>query len=202
MPTFNRNQLIDDLQQQTENFLNEAIQQWQMLPPTTMLHKEAPEKWSAAQCLMHLNSYGDYYLPAIARSIDEALSKQWVSTEDFKSSWLGNFFTGMMLPKDAAGTVKKMKAPKNHTPLANDNSDAAIATFIDQQEKMLQLLERARAINLRKAKTPISISRFIMLPVGDTFRFLIAHNYRHILQAKRAIAYGSQITRMTCQQIQ
>ena len=190
MSTFNTNQLIDDLQQQTEHFLNEAIQQWQMLPATTMLHKEALEKWSAAQCLMHLNSYGDYYLPAIAKSIDEALSKQWVSTEDFKSSWLGNFFTEMMLPKDAAGTVKKMKAPKNHTPLSNDNSDAAIATFIDQQEKMLQLLERARAIDIRKAKTPISISKFIKLPVGDTFRFLIAHNYRHVLQAKRAIEHA------------
>jgi DinB superfamily len=193
MPTFNSNQLIDDLQQQTESFLNEAVQEWQMLPPATMLHKEAPEKWSAAQCLMHLNSYGDYYLPAISKTIDEALSKRWLSTKEFKSSWIGNFFTEMMLPKDAAGTVKKMKATKNHTPLANDNSDAAIATFIDQQERMLQLLEKARAIDLRKAKTPISISRLIKLPVGDTFRFLIAHNYRHVLQAKRAIAYGSRV---------
>jgi hypothetical protein len=201
MPTFNSNQFIDDLQQQTESFLNEAIQQWQMLPPTIMLHKEAPEKWSAAQCLMHLNSYGNYYLPAIARTIDEALSKQWLSTKDFKSSWFGNFFTELMLPKDAAGTVKKMKAPKNHTPIANDNSDAAIATFIDQQEKLLQLLEKARAIDLRKAKTPISISKLIKLPVGDTFRFLIAHNYRHVLQAKRAIGHGSQIILMAGEQI-
>ena len=190
MSTFNTNQLIDDLQQQTEGFLNEAVQQWQMLSPTAMLHKEAPEKWSAAQCLMHLNSYGDCYLPAIARSIDEALNKQWLSTTNFKSSWIGNFFTEMMLPKDAAGTVKKMKAPKNHTPLANNNSDAAIATFIDQQEMLLQLLEKARAIDLRMAKTPISISKFIKLPVGDTFRFLIAHNFRHVLQAKRAIEYA------------
>src|SRR4051812_847939 len=190
MPTFNSNQLIDDLQQQTESFLNEAVQQWQLLPPTIMLHKETPEKWSAAQCLMHLKSYGNYYFPAIARAIDEAVSKHWLSTMNFKSSWFGNFFTELMLPKDAAGTVKKMKAPRNHTPLANDNSDAAIATFIDQQEKILQLLEKARAIDLRKAKTPISISKFIKLPVGDTFRFLIAHNYRHVLQAKRVIKYA------------
>jgi hypothetical protein len=190
MPTFNSNQLINDLQQQTEGFLNEAVQQWQMLPPATMLHKESPEKWSATQCLMHLNSYGDYYLPAIAKTIDEALSKKWLNTTDFKSSWIGNYFTELMLPKDAAGTVKKMKAPKNHTPLANNNSDAAIATFIDQQEIMLQLLEKARGIDLRKAKTPISISKLIKLPVGDTFRFLIAHNYRHVLQAKRAIRHA------------
>lgn len=187
MPTFNSNQLIDDLQQQTESFLNEAVQHWQMLPPAIMLHKEAPEKWSAVQCLMHLNSYGDYYLPAIATAVDRALNKRWLSTTNFKSSWFGNYFTELMLPKDAAGTGKKMKAPKNHTPLLNNNSDAAIATFIDQQERMLRLLEKARCIDLRKAKAPISISKLIKLPVGDTFRFLIAHNYRHVLQAKRAI---------------
>ena len=187
MPTFNSNQLIDDLQQQTESFLNEAVQHWQMLPPAIMLHKEAPEKWSAAQCLMHLNSYGNYYLPAIAKAVDGALNKQWLSKSNFESSWIGNFFTELMMPKDATGTVKKMKAPKNHTPLLNDNSDAAIATFIDQQERMLQLLEKARCVDLRKAKTAISISKLIKLPVGDTFRFLIAHNYRHVLQARRAI---------------
>ena len=192
MPAFNTNQLITGLQEQTESFLNEAIQQWQMLPPSTMLHKEAPEKWSAAQCLAHLNSYGDYYLPAIAATIEDAKSKKLLSTNEFKSSWLGNFFTELMLPKGAAGTVKKMKAPKNHTPEPNINSDAAIATFIDQQETLLQLLEKARVIDLRKATTPISISKFIKLPVGDTFRFLIAHNYRHILQAKRAIQHAQQ----------
>ena len=190
MPTFNSQQLISELQQQTETFLNIAVQQWQMLPPATMLHKEAPEKWSATQCLMHLNSYGIYYLPAIERTIEEAESKQWLSTKNFKSSWMGNYFTKLMLPKDAAGTVKRMKAPKNHTPMANNNSDAAIATFIDQQEKMLQLLEKVRKIDLAKAKTPVSISKLIKLPVGDTFRFLIAHNYRHVLQAKRAIEHA------------
>ncbi len=116
---------------------------------------------------------------------------------DFKSSWIGNFFTQLMLPKDAEGTVRKMKAPRNHTPLANDNSEAAIALFIAQQEKLLQLLEQGRKIDLRKAKTPISISRLIKLPLGDTFRFLIAHNHRHVLQAKRAVQSGLLIANVT-----
>lgn len=193
MPTFNSITLLTGLQQQTESFLNDAIQQWQMLPPSVMLYKETADKWSAAQCLMHLNSYGNYYLPAIAKTLDEALLKQWLSKETFKSSWLGNFFTELMLPKGAAGTVKRMKAPRNHTPLANDNSDDSIATFIDQQEMMLQLLEKAKAIDLLKASTPISISRFIKLPVGDTFRFLTAHTYRHVLQATRAMQAAKAI---------
>ncbi len=199
MPAFNSNQLVADLQQQTATFLNEAIQEWQMLPPAVMLYKENPGKWSAAQCLLHLNSYGDYYLPAIARSLDEATSRQWLHKECFTGSLLGNYFTTLMLPKDAAGMVKKLKAPKNHTPVVNDNSDAAIAAFIDQQETLLQLLDKARTVNIAKARTPVSISRFIKLPIGDTFRFLVAHNYRHVLQAKRAIDSSKKHTIQSAQ---
>lgn len=187
MPEFNSLRLLNELQQQTESFLQTAIQQWQMLPPAKMLQQPQPGSWSVAQCLEHLNSYGRYYLPAIRQSINAAKQEGANRNGKFKSSWIGNFFTEMMLPKGEAKTVKKMKAPKNHIPLLQLDSDAVLAEFIDQQEKMLQLLEEAKTIDLRKARTPISISRFIKLPVGDTFRFMIAHNYRHILQAERAL---------------
>lgn len=187
MPTFNSQQLIADLQQQTEDFLQTAVQKFQMLPPQKMLQQPAPGSWSAAQCLEHLNSYGRYYLPALEKSIDTAKQKGLASKETFTSSWIGNYFTELMLPKGKEKTVKKMKAPKEHTPPSQLDSDAVIATFIEQQEKLIQLLEDAKAINLQKAKTPVSISRFIKLPVGDTFRFLLAHNYRHLLQATKAL---------------
>ncbi len=187
MPEFISQQLLTELQHQTESFLQTAIQKWQMLPPAKMLQQPQPGSWSAAQCLEHLNSYGRYYQPALQQSIADAKEKGLTSQDKFKSSWIGNFFTELMLPKGEAKTVKKMKAPKNHTPLTQLDSDAVLAEFIDQQEKILQLLEEAKAIDIRKAKTPISISRFIKLPVGDTFRFLIAHNYRHMLQAEGAV---------------
>lgn len=192
MPTFNSKQLLNDLQQQTEEILSKAISQWQMLPQHNLLFKESPEKWSATQCLMHLNSYGNYYLPAIEKAIEDAMQKDWQPKPTFASSFIGNWFTEMMLPKGEAKTVKKMKAPKNHTPVSNEKSDVVLATFIEQQEILLQLLEKAKEIDLYKAKTPVSISRFIKLPVGDTFRFLTAHNYRHVLQAERAIAAATK----------
>ncbi len=192
MPTFKSIQLIEDIKQQTEDILNKAVTQWQMLPPRTMLYKESADKWSAAQCLMHLNSYGDYYLPALQNSIEEAKRKEWRSATNFTTSFIGNWFTKLMQPKGEAKTIKKMKSPKNHSPITNENSDIVLATFIDQQETLLQLLEKAKEVDLRKAKTPVSISRFIKLPLGDTFRFLIAHNYRHVLQADRAISSATK----------
>jgi len=75
MPVYPTNQLIDKLQQQTELFLNKAISEWQITSPDRLLKQPAVNKWSAAQCLEHLNSYGRYYLPEIEYAIQAAKKK-------------------------------------------------------------------------------------------------------------------------------
>jgi hypothetical protein len=194
MPVYLSNTLINELQEQTESFLNKAISEWQMIKHSQFALKESPEKWSATQCLGHLNSYGRYYLPVIEKAIQEARKKNWNSAIHFKSGWLGNYFTQLMLPKEDGSLSKKMSSSKDHYPVSNANSHQVIAVFIEQQEKLLLLLEEARSINLNKASCSISIAKFIKLKLGDTFLFFIAHQYRHILQAERALqAAGMEI---------
>ena len=41
--------------------------------------------------------------------------------------------------------------------------------------------------NLTKVKTSITISNWIKLRLGDTFRFVIHHNLRHVVQAKNLL---------------
>ncbi len=187
MPVYQTNKLIDDLQQQTESFLQKAVSEWQMLPAKKLLAQPAADKWSAAQCLEHLNSYGNYYLPEIEKAIKTARQNNGTAKEQFKAGWLGDYFTNMMKPDTVGRKMKKMKAPKNHTPISNLDSDKVLSTFIDQQERLLKLLEESRKININTAKVPISIAKFIKLKLGDVFMFLITHNYRHILQAERAM---------------
>ena len=188
MQTHNAKQLIAKLQQQTESILNIAIQQWQMTNPSVFKQQPAEGAWSAMQCLGHLNTYGDYYFPAIEKAIKEAKEKNKTRSETFTPGWLGNYFTNLMMPNEKGVPTKKMKAPKNYTTNNEGDSDCTIAKFIDQQEKMLQLLEEAKSVDLNAVRIPISIAKFIKLKLGDVFMFLIAHNLRHVKQAERAIA--------------
>lgn len=179
--------LIDDLQQQTESFLEKAVTEWQMISPSRLLKQPAGNKWSVAQCLEHLNSYGHYYLPAIETAIKQAEKNNWLAKEQYVPGLLGNYFTNLIRPDMEGKKMKKMAAPKNHTPTVELDSDKVLSEFIDQQERMIKLLERASKINLEKAKVPISIAKLIRLKLGDTFRFLIMHNYRHVVQAEKAL---------------
>ena len=77
-----------------------------------------------------------------------------------------------------------MKAFKNHIPQAQLNAYKVVATFIQQLEDLHRYLDKGMEADLDK-RLPISISKLIKLKTGDVFRFIIAHNERHMQQAKR-----------------
>jgi hypothetical protein len=193
MPVYLSQTLLDSLAEHTGSFLDKAVSEWQMLPHHRFAYKPAPEKWSANQCLAHLNEYGRYYLPLIEASIERAIQSKQDPSVNFTAGWLGNYFTGMMLNNTDGTPVKKMSAPKAYAPQTNDNSHAVIAEFIEQQEKLLSLLRKAKKVDLNKIRISVSIAKMIKLKLGDTFLFLIAHNYRHILQADRALQVSGKI---------
>jgi hypothetical protein len=177
------NVLLDQLQTETEAVLEHIVRNWQLISPDKLSRTPSAGAWSAQACLSHLNSYGDFYLPAIQRAIRK--SGNGPST-GFHPGWLGNYFTQMMRTDAKGSPVTKMKAIKKHFPSDAESPDAVIATFIDQQEKLHALLGSARSISL-DTRVPVSIAPLIRLKLGDVFRFLIAHNYRHLHQAGRAL---------------
>ena len=180
-------QLIKVLQAQVNQSLNLAISIWQLIPHTQFAQKPAAQSWSANECVQHLNSYGRYYLPAIGNAIEKAKKDPQNAAGFFTPGWLGNYFTKIMQPAINGQRTKKMKSPKDHFPTAIVESHLIIAEFIDQQEKLLQLLEEAGQVNLEAVRVPISISKLIKLKLGDTFNFLVAHQNRHLLQAAGAL---------------
>lgn len=178
--TISKTVLLSLLETKVEAHIHEAISLFQNLS-ASQLSQPAPDGgWSIAQCLDHLNGYGDYYLPYIEKSLSNATPEN--DDDTFKSSWLGRRFTKMMDPE--TGT-KKMKAFKNHLPAADLHPHKAVAVFIQQQETLISCLHRAAKADLNSIRIPISIAKFIRLKLGDVFQFLIAHNERHIRQAKR-----------------
>ncbi len=177
-------QLISELIELTKKNLN-AAEKLNMKSEGQLNRKEYPNSWSALECLEHLNRYGDYYMVEIAKQI-RGYSKPRTSSDNsiFKSGWLGNYFAKIMAPKDK---LNKMKTFKNMNPSGSLLQKAIIDKFIEQQKTTLELLNQARSVNLTKVKTGVTISSIIRLRLGDTFRVVINHNERHLVQAQKAI---------------
>jgi hypothetical protein len=137
--------------------------------------------WSILECFEHLNLYGDYYIPEIKKRIEKSKT---LSTEKFKSGILGNYFAKNMLPKKKGNKIKTFK---DKNPIGSKLNKKTIDRFILQQKEILNLLDKARTIDLNNTKTSISITCLIKLKLGDTFRFVIYHNERHIIQANKIL---------------
>ena len=171
-------QLLNDLKKITDENLEFA--EILLHESDAKLNFRASEKsWSILECLEHLNLYGKFYLPEINERIRKSNTK---SKDIFISGILGNYFAESMLPKEKLNTMKTFKSMN---PIGSNLDRSVIKEFISQQKQIKTLLSDANKIDLNKVKTSISISKLIKLKLGDTFRFVIYHNWRHIEQAKR-----------------
>lgn len=172
--------LLAELIERTQENLKQA-EKFKQLPLEKLNWKNDPNTWSILECLEHLNLYGDFYLPEIEGRIR---SSHTTAALLFKSGMLGNYFAESMLPKEK---LNKMKTFKDKNPVGSKLDISHIDRFMEQQRKTLDLLDQAHSINLNKTKTAISISTWIKLKLGDTFRVLIYHNDRHIVQANKVL---------------
>ncbi|MGB5319679.1 DinB family protein [Eudoraea sp.] len=173
-------ELLQDLTTRTQRHI-EQVGQWKELPLSTLIKRPSPEAWNVLECLEHLNMFGEFYLAEIERSLKKAEND---FNPKFHSGILGNYFANGMLPKTK---TKKIKTFKDKNPINQSLDTKVLDRFIRQQEKMLALLDKAKTKNLNKIRTSISITKWIKLKLGDTFRIVIYHNERHIEQAKKAI---------------
>lgn len=176
----NSENLITDLIGRTRQHMNQA-ENFRTHSDEELNYKNSTESWSVLECLEHLNLYGDYYLPEIQQRLRNNTT---TPTKDFRPGIIGGYFAKMMLP---SRKMSKIKTFKDKNPNGSKLDRKTLDRFINQQKKMLELLERSRKVDLNKNKTSVSIAGFIKLKLGDTLKVVIYHNYRHLVQAEKAL---------------
>lgn len=181
---FKRNELLAELKKDVQQAIAEA-EGFKNLAEADLNLKQTRESWSILECLEHLNLYGDFYLVEIENQLLKANNAPSVAM--FKSGILGNYFANSMQPKPNGNIDNKMKTFKDKNPANSALTITTIDRFIKQQRKMLMLLETAEKMDLAKIKTKTTLP-VLKFRLGDTFRFVIYHINRHMVQAKKVLA--------------
>lgn len=183
MKKFKSEDLLHSLQNDVRQLILSA-EYFRGIDKVKLNYPPADGAWSVIQALEHLNIYNRYYLPVIEKSL-AIIPKEWNAW--FVPGFFGNYFTKMMAPGNVYEIKNKMKTPKGFRPDTALDPDKVLNEFVAGQNKLLQLLELSRKRNLNEIRIPISLSRMVKLKLGDTFRFLIAHEQRHMIQARNAL---------------
>jgi len=183
MKKFKSEELIDQLESDVRKIIA-AAEHLRQADQVKMSYVAEQGSWSVAQVLEHMNMYSRYYHPIIEKSMVHITrdTNAW-----FIPGFWGNYFTKAMMPKNVYDIKNKMKASRHYIPEKSLNVETVINEFIQHQHKLLHLLEIARRRNLNSIHIPISISKMIRLKLGDMLRFLVAHEQRHMIQARNAV---------------
>jgi hypothetical protein len=174
---------LETMQTDTRQIMG-RLAQLKQLPAQLLVQQPGPGRWSVAQVLEHLNTYGRFYLPELQKAIN---AHPGTATDWFVPGWLGGYFTNSMRPK-ADGTIRnKMKTMKDHNPAPALDGMKVLLEFEQQEITLLQLLDKARQVNINRIRIPVSITPLLKLKMGDVFGFIIAHHQRHFVQIENTL---------------
>jgi rubrerythrin len=149
-----------------------------------MIYTPSPSQWSVVQILEHLNAYGRFYLPALKKAMADKPTRPsaW-----YESGFWGDYFTKTMKPANVYEIKNKMKAMKSYSFPNSLHVETVLQEFVQQQDELLRLIDMAATVDIAALRVPITITKLIKLKMGDTFRFLIAHEQRHLVQARNML---------------
>ena len=147
--------------------------------------RPTPETWNVLDCIAHLNRTYDWYLPQLKKSFLQ------ISSAKAKLSYRPGYFGQKMTEgsQPTQGKIRfRMKTFKKFEPHTDDQkAEQVLQTYLENQRQFEQYLEQAKNIHLGKIRVTSAVGPILRFKLGDCFRFLIAHEERHLLQAQRIL---------------
>ena len=162
-----------------------AQQRFRPLSAEDLNRRPGPSRWSAGQCLEHLNIVGGYYLPSIARRIAKAQARGSKPTATVKQGFFGGrFINAMRTP----ASEKAYTTPQRYAPTGTRLPRTVAEVFSRQIDELLRLTLLARQVNANAVLIPNAVFPPLLLRLADQLEFLVVHIKRHIAQAEAVLA--------------
>jgi len=176
-------ELLETSSEITLKNIHEVEKKISVLSDKQLKWRPNEQTWSINEIFSHLNEYVKYYHTVFTTKIANTKftepKAQYISSPLGKSAW-----KSMQLGV-AKNIKRKFNAPRNYNPSVNKSllNDDAVPFFIQSQKELMDIIDKAKFVNIQRVKVPISISKFIRLRLGDALLFVIYHNERHVYQA-------------------
>jgi len=163
------------------------------MTPEEAQQRPAPGRWSAAECIEHLNVTAKTYSPKIEGAIQRGQAKQLRAPAPYtQRSLLGRILFWSLAP----GKNRKVKAPgifqpeKTSSPNGGHSDldyDRVCRDFRDSMERFRQLAIEADGLDLGRIRMATPIGPWPRLTLGEAFEVHSQHIPRHLDQAERAL---------------
>jgi hypothetical protein len=177
-------ELLDSLQVDSEEMSSTFQSTFFPLSDNQLNWKPSTKGWSILECIEHIIVTGEYYLEEIENKFSRVKPESKPMDINFQSSLFGNFSANSMKPSNQGVIRYKMKTMKRMEPGQSIiDRTALFRRYEKYQQRILTIIERSKYYNINKIKITSSIGKLLRFNLGNTIRFVVAHNQRHIQQA-------------------
>lgn len=159
------------------------------LPDARWKSRPGKDRWSAAECIEHLNLTSRAYLPLLRRALESA-KKSPTPPDHYRRDFLGWLFSNMVGPMWTLGKrrLARVKTTPDFVPKLTPNRVDALAEFDRLQDELIAITRRAEAYPLGEMKIVSPFGGRIRYNVYSALRILPRHQERHLEQAEEAAA--------------
>ena len=145
--------------------------------------RPAPERWSVAECIEHLNLTAEAFLPPLRAAIATGQGQAARPGQRFRRDLMGWFLWKVMPPP----ARMKAKTTPGFVPTASAPRAEIVARFEEFQREQLDLLDAADGLDLQALRVPSPFSTRVHYNLYSAFSILPRHQHRHIWQAEQTL---------------
>jgi hypothetical protein len=175
---------IDDYRRQFEQLSADAEGLVAPLTDAQFTWRSAPDAWSVAECLDHLNVTARLYLPTLDEGVADAIRHGLYAEGPYRYNILGRLIVYLVEPPPRF----RQKAPRAFRPESNRTRRAIMAAFRAYQVQFIDRLRQANGLDLARAGVSSPAARWLRIPLGSAFALMTAHERRHLWQARQVVA--------------
>ena len=182
-------QLVEDLIVEIKKIQAYTQSNIEPLSIEQLMQRPDPKRWSVLECVEHMNLSSGHYISRLEKLFPQLEINAKVTADySFKPGFLGEKFSVGILPKEDGTLSSTMKTffffePKKATIKKNKS----LEEFIQMNQTTIEMLEKARTINLNKGRITSTLGPWLRFKTGDALRFSIGHNTRHLVQIERVV---------------
>jgi hypothetical protein len=144
-----------------------------------------PGKWSALQCIDHVVRTNQAYIGLIRNGARDAIARRRLATRPFKYGWLERIVIWAVEPPPRIHVQTPSPAVD---PAPELDVEAVREAYEHMYEEFRRCLQEATTANLRKVRISSPFARRIGGDAVGVIGVLLAHERRHLYQARKAAA--------------
>jgi hypothetical protein len=180
----------DELQPQIAGLIDEVTALQQRVEAMFRAHaadrlalRPAPNRWSPAECISHLNLTAKMYVPLLHTEIRRARDQRIESNGPFTLDWTGRFLTWFLEPPYRVRTRTLPAA----TPVGARSPAVVFEESRALHAQIASLMQEANGIALDQVVVTSPFSGRLKYNLYSVFRVITAHERRHLWQAEQVL---------------